>query len=273
MTSTRNIDQLLREFWINGYVVFDDFIEPEAADELHGALEPLLENVRAIDSRTLSGSLTTGRGRVTEPLRYKVDVPWVDPFSDPGLYENPDALSFFERLWGTNDFLITDYISYHPCPGCDALYWHRDGELLAPNVVPPSFPSMSLKIALVDTNELNGSFEMMPSTHYCGIAELSHVPGSEHAADLDRVIKSGRYPSKSRLNLKKGSAFVCDPRLIHRGTPNRSDHVRMELDIGYALPWYDPRNAPLEIPRDAFDSFSARGRQLLCGAQIVEAID
>jgi len=232
----------------------------------------MLKNVRAHSSKILTGNLVTGRGRVTEPLRYKIETPWIMPFSDPSLYEHSDVLQVLERLWGSDDFLISDYHSYHPCPGCSAMNWHRDGELFAPNIVLPAFPNMSLKIALVDTNEQNGSFELLPSTHHCGVESLSHVPGSGNAQRFDQLIKSGRYPSKTHLNLKRGSAFMCDSRLIHRGTPNRSDHVRMELDIGYRLTWYDPQNEPINMTQQNFEELSERGKQLLRESRIVEAV-
>ena len=266
------IDQRVQEFLINGYVVFEDFIPSRKAEVLHAALLPMLEKVRASNSKVLSGDLATGRGRVAEPLRYKIETPWMMPFSDPALYENARVLQLLERLWGGSDFLISDYISYHPCPGCSTLNWHRDGELFAPNVVLPVFPCLSLKIALVDTNQQNGSFELLPSTHHCGVPELSHLPGSSGGQRLNQVIESGRYPSKMRLNLKRGSAYLCDARVIHRGTPNRSDHVRMELDIGYRLSWYDPRNNPIRMTAGDFEELSERGKQLLSQSQRVEAL-
>ncbi len=267
------IDQLVQEFLINGYVVFEDFIPTAKAEALHAELLPMLERVRARNSRELSGDLDTGRGRVTEPLRYKIETPWRMPFSDPALYENATVLELLERLWGSGDFQMSDYISYHPFPGCGVMNWHRDGELFGANLVLPVFPALSLKIALVDTNERNGSFELLPSTHHCGVPELSHVPGSGGGHSLNRLIESGRYPSRMRLNLKRGSAYICDARVIHRGTPNRSDHVRMELDIGYHLSWYDPRNHPIRMAARDFQELSERGKQLLSRSRRVEALN
>ena len=151
--------------------------------------------------------------------------------------------------------------------------WHRDGELFAANVVLPVFPALSLKVALVDTNEQNGSFELLPSTHHCGVPELSHMPGSGGGRELNRMIESGRYPSRMRLNLKRGSAYICDARVIHRGTPNRSDHARMELDISYRLSWYDSRNHPIRMAARDYEELSDRGKQLLSQSQRVEALN
>ncbi len=67
----------------------------------------------------------------------------------------------------------------------------------------------------LNPNEENGSLGLLPSTHHCGVAELTHTPGSGRGGALNELIESGRYPSKMRLNLKRGSAFLCDARLIH----------------------------------------------------------
>ena len=65
---------------------------------------------------------------------------------------------------------------------------------------------------------------------------------------------------------------MCDSRLIHRGTPNRSDHVRMELDIGYRLTWYDSQNEPINMTQQDFEELSERGKHLLHESRIVEAV-
>ena len=266
------IDQIVQEFLINGYALFEDLIPPVKVDALHAALMPMLENVQRVNSRVLTGNLATGRGRVCEPHRYKIEMPWMMPFSDLDLYANPMVLQVLERLWCSDDFTICNYNSYHPCPGCDSLSWHRDGELFAENVVLPVFPCIALKFSLVDTSEQNGCFELMPSTHHSGLSSLTHTPGSSYGDHLNDLLESGRYPSKMQLNLKRGSAFICDARLIHRGLSNRSDHDRTELSIGYRLPWYDPRNTPLQITAQDFDDLSERGKQLLRECQIIEAV-
>lgn len=45
------IDQIVQEFLINGYAVFEGLIPPEKVDTLHAALMPMLENVQAANSR------------------------------------------------------------------------------------------------------------------------------------------------------------------------------------------------------------------------------
>ncbi len=88
---------------------------------------------------------------------------------------------------------------------------------------------------------------------------------------MNEVIEAGRYPSKMRLNLKRGSAWMVDSRVIHRGTPNRSDHTRIMLGVGYTQPWFGGRSDDTvpELTRDQFDQLSERGKRLLRNCAIV----
>ena len=52
------------------------------------------------------------------------------------------------------------------------------------------------------------------------------------------ILLQGQFPSAHRLNLKKGSAYIQDPRILHRGTPNRSSGPRPEVGIAYCKAWY-----------------------------------
>ena len=79
---------------------------------------------------------------------------------------------------------------------------------------------------------------------------------------MNEVLETGRYPLKKRLKLKRSSAWLSDPRLIHRGTPNRSDHTRIELVIGYTQSWLGGRyrDAVPELSQIQYDQLSNRGK-------------
>ena len=212
------IDQLVDELQINGFVVFDDLIPVDTIDRIYARCKPMMDRVEAWNSTTLKGERSTGQGRVTQKQRFKIYPPFEMPFCDPVVTENPLVLELLERVWGTGDIELDSYSSNCPAPGTEYQNWHRDGMLLAANLTLPVYPTLSLNFSLVDTNEENGSTELIPCTHHCSIARLHHVPGSQTAQSLNEVIGRGRYPSKMRLNLRRGSAWICDPRLIHRGT-------------------------------------------------------
>ena len=265
------IDQLVDEFDINGFVVLEDLIPTDTIDAIYARCKPMMDRVEAWNSKTLHGERSTGQGRVTQKQRFKIIPPFEMPFCDPVITENPLVLELLERVWGTPDIEISGYSSNCPAPGTEYQNWHRDGMLIAANLTLPMYPTLGLNFSLVDANEENGSTELIPCTHHCSIERLHHIPGSETAQSLNEVIERGRFPSKMRLNLKRGSAWMADPRLIHRGTPNRSDHTRIMLGVGYTLPWFGGcvrREVP-EMTQHQFDQLSERGQRLLRNCSII----
>ena len=265
-TSRPEIDQLVNEFLINGFVLLEELIPLDRIDAIYARCRPMMDRVESFNSPQLQGDRATGRGRVTQQRRFKLYPPFDEPFSDPIITENPLVLQLLQRLWGgDNNIELNSYSSNCPAPGNVVQNWHRDGMLLGANLAIPAYPSLSLKLPLVDTSESNGSTEVMPCTHHCSVPELHHVPGSETAQSLNAVIEAGRFPSKMRVNLKRGSAWVMDPRVIHRGTVNHSDHTRIELSLDYILSWFGgrDRDAVPELTRAQYDGLSDRGRELL----------
>lgn len=267
-----NLDQLVNEFLINGFVVLEDVIPLELIDQMHANIKPMMDRIEAWNDMQLRGDRATGQGRVTQKQRFKIYPPFNGPFCDPALTENPLVLKLLERLWDTDDFHIESYSSNCPAPGAQFQNWHRDGLLFATNFAMPVYPILSFKFPLVDTNERNGSTGVIPCTHHCSIPELNHVPGSETAQDLNTIIESGRFPSKMRVNLKRGSGWLIDPRVIHRGTANTADHTRIELGVDYNQSWMGghDRDAVPELTQLQFDALSDRGKRLLRHCTIIK---
>ena len=79
-------------------------------------------------------------------------------------------------------------------------------------------PHFGIKIPLVNTTEANGSFEVVPGSQY-----LNEFPAEAGMSWDDVLNAEGRavdaaFGQTRRLNLKKGSMWVQDPRALHRGT-------------------------------------------------------
>jgi ectoine hydroxylase-related dioxygenase (phytanoyl-CoA dioxygenase family) len=260
--SDADLDLKVAELKINGYAVFEGLISAEIVDRIRAAFMPLLEQLRARETEvhpTERGEVKSGLGRQQFVNRYTLHVPWQPPFAEPAIYEHPVLLAFFGRYWGSDDFQITCYHSNNPYPGSQYQPWHRDIALLAPGVGLQTCPHFGVKVPLVDTDEENGSFEVLPGSQY--LAD----PGLE--GRYDEILKGGRFPSAHRLNLKKGSLWIQDPRTLHRGTPNRADHARPELVLCFSRPWFAVRH-PLELSREEFDKLSERGRKLLARSRV-----
>ena len=255
-----DLDLRIAEYRINGFTVFEDAIPVELVDALHEAFMPLLEAVRARNSRELSGDLATGRGRLGYPNRYTVDLPWTEPFSDPAIYEHPALLAFMDRYWGASDYQFTGYTSNNPYPDSTYQRWHRDMALTTPHVGIQTCDTVSAKIPLVDTFEENGSFEILPGTQY--LAD----PGLQ--TSYNDMLEAGDFRPR-RLNLKKGSVWMQDPRPLHRGTPNRSDHARPELCLVYTRPWYYSGHH-VEMTSAEFEGLSERGKKILASSRITD---
>ena len=264
-----NLDLKLAELRINGYALFEDLLPVEKIDQIREAFLPFLETVRA-HSDPAKGVRLHGRsddrlvveGRLQVVNRYTAYVPWEQPFADPEIYENAVLLAFFDRYWGTQDYLITCYHSNTPYPGSDYQRWHRDAGIskLVPHVGLETCPHFGVKFPLVDTCEENGSFEILPSTQYLADPALEDR--------YDEILETGNFPSRRRLNLKKGTLWIQDPRTLHRGTPNRSDHPRPELVICYSLPWFG-QSAPIDMTQAESDRFSERGGKMLANRRVI----
>ena len=108
---------------------------------------------------------------------------------------------------------------------------------------------LGLKFPLCDTSVENASFEVLPGSH---LLQDYQQQGSEtrgSGRDFDDIYNdqlladnlSEREAAAAasgdvdfgppiRLNLKKGDAYLADPRTIHRGTENRSLAARPESE-------------------------------------------
>ena len=255
-----DLDLKLAELKINGYVMFEDFIPGEKVDRIREAFMPLLEEVRRRSDAAEAGDRRKGEGRLQNVNRYTVEVPWEPPFSDPDIYANPVLLEFLDRYWGDSDYLITLYSSNNPYPGSDYQRWHRDMPLIAPHEGLEVCPHFGVKFPLVDTYEENGSFEVIPCTQYLADPALE--------GRYDGIVEKGSFP-KHRLNMDKGTLWIQDPRPLHRGTPNRSDHPRPELVIAYSRPWF-ANSRFIEMTQAESDKLSERGKKMLQQARIAQ---
>ena len=264
----RVIDYNLKiaEYRINGYAVIEDALPVATVDRIRDAFLPMLEHVRTredIIAEKEWGDLRTGFGRQQVINRYTLTIPWVPPFADPAVYENPLILEFLERYWGTENFHVKCFHSNSPYPGSEFQHWHRDTNL--PSEIPyvglDTCPIVGVKFPLVDTSEENGSFEVLPSTQYIASPQLE--------GRYDEVLTSGHFPSAHRLNMKKGTMWIQDVRTLHRGTPNTSDAPRPEIVVCYGLPWISI-NQTVKVPPEIHEGFSDRAKKLFEFCQVVD---
>lgn len=261
-----DVRTLLNELVINGFVLLEDAIPAATIDRIGAAFTPLLEHVKGREQElgnVETGDIRVGRGRLQHPNRYTLQWPWEGALACPEIAEHPALLDLLEAYWGTDDFLITCLHSNNPYPGSIHQRWHRDISLMSPHVGMERVPHFGVKFPLVDTNEENGSFEVLPSTQYLADPALE--------GRYDEIVESGSFPHRTRVNMKRGTLWVQDPRALHRGTPNRSSGPRPELVICYSLRWASGvtgDTVPL-IGAEELEQLSERGKRLFGRAQIL----
>ncbi len=255
-----NVDQLVEEYKINGFVTFEDLIPQEVIDRIYEAWIPIRD--REIERQ--------GDNPNRGPNRYCINIPFEHPFLDSNIFDHPSLVKFFESVLGA-DYVCEHFDSNTPFPGSEYQKWHRDVAMLFPGLMTPAI-NVALRIPLVDATEENGSIEVIPSSHYIADEEVCNkeIEG-RRGKWYDNIFgegpnrKGSYYPV--HLNVKRGSVWICDPRVFHRGTPNVSDHSRDELSMGFSRPWlFNPwlhENTEKYFPRDLWNSLSDHGRQVM----------
>jgi hypothetical protein len=108
MTSKYNTDQLMEEWRINGFVVFEDLIPVATVDRIRAAWLPIRER----------DVIRQGEQPVRGWGRYNVRVPFERPFVDPAIFEHPALVDFLKKALGP-DYVWAHFDSNIPLPGCD----------------------------------------------------------------------------------------------------------------------------------------------------------
>jgi hypothetical protein len=67
--------------------------------------------------------------------------------------------------------------------------------------------------------------------------------------------------------------MIRDVRGLHRGTPNKTDIPRPMIVIGYSRRWLFRPEVSIRIPKNVWETLSARARHMLRYNQIVESLD
>jgi hypothetical protein len=226
-------------------------LREDGACVLRGLLPlDLIERLRAAYMplyRAFAASQPDNRG----PSRHYLDVPFSAPFADPLIYENPTVLALVDELLGS-DAVLLHYGADTPSLGSEAQGLHSD----LPDLFPgrrlglPTFV-LTVNIPLVDITLDNGPFEGAPGTHRFDADEAM------------RRIQGGESPLVPFLP-QRGDVMVRDPRMVHRGTANRTPEPRPVLVVAYHRPWYRHGGfEPMGICTSLRETLSPRARTLL----------
>ncbi len=209
----------LKEFSLNGFVVFRNFLPLEFVDALAAELAPLLE---AEYAKACKDGFASGRnvGRLALHLEQYAQL-LGGALADDRYQRNPVIEELVDAVLGEGCWKRGWTNVEANWKGSNFMGWHSDQK---PEDTPdPDGPHevirVTFNIPLVDFTWQTGAMEMLPGSH--------HLPRSFGAVDgVDNI-----YPYLLRLN--RGDAIFRDGNILHRGTPNLGDRVRPMLDQTY----------------------------------------
>ena len=194
----------------------------------------LIEDLRSAYDALLA-SRPEGRVQNTSGQHHvQMQLPIQPPFSDSLVVTHPAVLQVAGALLGES-FTCSYYNSNTALPGSTFQHVHRDSSPLFGSELGVATPAVGLvaNIPLIDFTLENGSTEVWPGTHLI-------VDQPDETASLDDRV--GALAS-ARVNVRAGSIVLRDPRVWHRGVPNRSNHQRTMLALVYHrgfLGWQHP---------------------------------
>jgi ectoine hydroxylase-related dioxygenase (phytanoyl-CoA dioxygenase family) len=269
--SEQHTEEAIRSLQVTGYVIFEQVLDAPRVRQLHSSFMDVFNRYVA--------EIGDNRGKQRQG---GVPLPIEGVFAEPDLIGNPMVIALLERLLGP-DLVCSYFASDTPMPGSEYQPVHRDGKELFPGVpvtVPPYM--FELNIPLVDFREDNGPIEVWPRTHLLSDFPLLKQQRDELQAGNGQIkvtTASGRPVSVlasehrhsdvqdfaaglpgQKVLMPAGSFLVRDPRMWHRGTPNRSSAARPMLSLAYGRSWY--RFNAVSVHRDVFDAWPERVREL-----------
>lgn len=183
--------------------------------------------------------------------RFQVTLAIEGAFNQAGLYGNPLVLSLMKQ-WLHKNFVFGSITGSTSLPGSKEQWLHKDHPPLfsseRENLVTPPF-GVSVMIPLVDLNEEVGTTKVKKKSHFVSLTK------SREMRSLSPYVKTG-------------SCYFMDPRLSHKGEPNKSKEVRPILNALYHRRWYrdslNYRNQPpIRITDAEFDKVPDNLKRLL----------
>lgn len=150
------------------------------------------------------------------------------------------------RSMGLDDFRSRNgFIILSKPPGGPPLYWHQDWTQWNDPISAAPWPQyLFLSYYLVDTDEQNGCFQVIPGTHRKRIPlhdhlVTAHAQESYFAPESDSAL-FGSHPDAVDVKVKAGDLVIGDGRVLHAARGNNSQRRRTLL-----LGWHD---RPATVP-------------------------
>jgi ectoine hydroxylase-related dioxygenase (phytanoyl-CoA dioxygenase family) len=181
--------------------------------------------------------------------RFYLTLPWIRPFTDPGVFAHPAILGVLDRVLAQH-YVLVQMATDTPVAGSDYQELHRDHRpLFSEDLVTPLY-ALTVNFPLCRVTLDNGPLEVARGTH-----RMSRAEGWASIA-------SGKTPVEP-VTMEMGDVIIRTPLAIHRGTPNRTEHRRPMVALGYVMHWLHTPHVELTVPRDSYELLPQDTRRLL----------
>jgi ectoine hydroxylase-related dioxygenase (phytanoyl-CoA dioxygenase family) len=236
--------QQVADFRRDGYLVVRGLYTPREVEEIRAWTEALANSpeVAGRDWKYFEVHRQTGE-RIL--CRIENFVPFHEGFSN--LIRKRRMHQAVSELFGEEAVLFKDKINFK-LPGGDGFRAHQDVQAGWDDYGTLHITAM---IALDETNEQNGSLEMIPGLHGRGLLGPKWAPLTDEHTDHRPYLA---------VHCRPGDAVFFDSFAPHRSGPNRTDRARRVLYITYnktsegdhrAAYYADKhRNYPPDVERD-----------------------
>ena len=245
----KNLEQAVALLGEEGYLVLQGLVPKTLLKEIRQAMVPVHRQFFEKGPGPLERPHAFGKGHGI----FGVRPPREMPFMDPQVVANPVVLQIIEQVLGP-DFIWDFYNTNNSWPGSRVQHVHRDLDPLFDNLPHPlPAAAMVLSIPLVAFTARSGATEIWPGTHL--------FPGPYSGPDRSFDAVAPDRPSRRMLS-PLGGVVLRDPRMWHRGMPNRTGKVRTMLTLIYRREFYASARA-MGIRREVWEQLPERARHML----------
>ena len=172
------------------------------------------------------------------------------------LCRTPTILDYVEDLLGPNFFQWGGQFFLKEPKDGSVVPWHQDAQYWPLN---PS-NSVTVWLALYDTDEQNGAMKIVKASHHEGMFN-HHQNDAKHLA-LNQEVSTDQFNANDiiSLNLKAGEISLHDDGLLHGSEANDSNRRRCGITLRYS---------PVEVKADLsvwphFETQLVRGNDKFC---------
>jgi ectoine hydroxylase len=201
-----------------GYLVIPDALPPAWVDRLEAAVDRIDAEQRRRQGLAPAATMALFDAIASDPL-FLALIDW------------PRTFPLAWDILGWNIQVYMSHLVVYPpepaavCTATRAHTWHQDGGMPVHDMERPH-PRLSFKVGfwLSDTTAPDsGAMRIVPRSHH-----LDHLPLDDDGEPIAPVVA---------LHVARGTAVLCDRRLFHARSANRSQTTRKSIFIGYGYRW------------------------------------